>query len=186
MLAFFAHDVTPRIIINPPYCSHLFHSLRCLVGCRLFRLWQGASSATCLVSSNDIVILRSRWWIPFFFTIHRIYIYIYTHMYLLVVLLLCCCLGLWWLHCSFCEVVELWFRASASPPKCSVSVLLWKHGTMCSERRLWWQPRVFSMEESRLELSKRYWIAALGVTFFLVDVVKQPLALYACILSTKI
>lgn len=122
----------------------------------------------------------------FFFSPFIVYIYIYTHMYLLVVLLLCCCLGLWWLHCSFCEVVELWFRASASPPKCSVSVLLWKHGTMCSERRLWWQPRVFSMEESRLELSKRYWIAALGVTFFLVDVVKQPLALYACILSTKI
>lgn len=84
-------------------------------------------------------------------------------MYLLVVLLLLNCLGFWWLHCSFRKAAELWFCAIASPPKCSVSVLHWKH-VFRTEAVVTASGTLYG--RSRLELSKHHWSLALGITFF--------------------
>lgn len=85
------------------------------------------------------------------------------HMYLLVVLLLLNCLGFWWLHCSFRKAAELWFCAIASPPKCSVSVLHWKH-VFRTEAVVTASGTLYG--RSRLELSKHHWSLALGITLF--------------------
>lgn len=179
MLAFFAHSVTPRIIIAPPYI---------IATCRLpiFRVMMGhLRQHVCFLQMILWYYGVAEGFLFFFFS--PFIVYIYVHVYLLVVLLLCRCRGLWWLH-SVCKAVEL--------VSCHCKPFQVQHFSVALKALY----NVFRTEDvmaasgilygrSRLELSKHYWSPALWITLFLnsfADVIKQPLALYACILSTKV